>query len=95
MACGFDDLLERLRERINSSVRNGEITERGLARSVGLSQPHMHHVLKGERQFRPEVADRVMRVMGLTIADLMQDGGQAPRRPPSSQPLARRATASR
>lgn len=40
-----DRLLSHLRER----VRNGELTERGLALSVGISQPHIHRVLKGDK----------------------------------------------
>lgn len=40
-----DRLISHLREKI----RNGEVTERGLALNVGISQPHIHRVLKGEK----------------------------------------------
>ncbi len=35
------------------SNSNGELTERGFARSVGISQPHVHNVLKGVRNLSP------------------------------------------
>jgi transcriptional regulator with XRE-family HTH domain len=89
--CGFDELLDRLRKKLQTQVRNGELTERGLARRLGLSQPHMHNILKGVRQFRPEVADRVLKEQGLSIADLLSDE-EIPRRPAGSHRLADRAT---
>jgi predicted transcriptional regulator len=56
-----------LRER----VRSGAVTERGLARLAGVSQPHIHHVLKGKRSFSLEKADQVLRTLGLDILDLI------------------------
>ncbi len=58
-------------------VRNGEITERGLARRTGISQPHIHNVLKGKRFFSWEAADAVLLELGLTVEDLVDDE-QAP-----------------
>ena len=93
--CGFDELLTRLRKRLQTQVRNGELTERGLARRLGLSQPHMHNILKGTRHFRPELADRVLKEQGLSIADLLADD-ESPRKPAGSHRFAdRAATASR
>jgi antitoxin component HigA of HigAB toxin-antitoxin module len=45
-----------LRKRIHS----GELTERSLARITGISQPHMHNVLKGKRLLSLEKADRIL-----------------------------------
>ena len=62
-----DDLLNILRDR----VRNGEITERRLAKMMGISQPHMHNVLKGVRELTPELSDRILKEHRLTIRDLL------------------------
>ncbi len=51
--------MNRLRDR----VRSGEITERGIARETGLSQPHVHNLLKGIRAPSPESADLLMRAV--------------------------------
>jgi plasmid maintenance system antidote protein VapI len=52
-------------------IQNGEYTERGLARLLGISQPQIHHVLKGTRRLQPEFADRVMTRFGVTVLDLL------------------------
>jgi hypothetical protein len=49
-------LLRHLRDKI----RKGEITERSLARITGISQPHLHNVLKGKRLLSTEKADRIL-----------------------------------
>src|SRR5205807_458087 len=45
-------------------------TERGLARILGISQPQIHNVLKGARKLRPELADRLIRQLEMTVLDL-------------------------
>ena len=72
----FEMLLRRLRDRLNQAVRNGDLTERGLARHVGLSQSHIHNVLKGARILSPHVADRMLNRLGLTVMDLLRDEGE-------------------
>ncbi len=67
----FTGMLGRVAEEIRWRVRNGEISERGLARLAGLSQPHVHNVLKGVRVLSPESADRLLRALGLNAADLL------------------------
>jgi hypothetical protein len=69
----FRDLHRRLADYIAMKVRGGEITERGLARRTGISQPHMHNVLKGKRFFSLQSADTVLRELGLTIFDLIRN----------------------
>ena len=59
-------LCRALRER----VHNGELTERGFARKVGLSQSHVHNVLSGSRVLTIRTADRILSGLGITVADL-------------------------
>jgi plasmid maintenance system antidote protein VapI len=65
--CFQNRLTEHLRERVQS----GELTERGLARLIGISQPHMHHVLKGKRDLSPATADRILVTLSLDLMDLL------------------------
>ena len=67
----FATLRQRLLATLRTRVRNGQLTERGLARSVGLSQPHIHNVLKGVRILSPDVADLILRELDLSILDLL------------------------
>jgi len=62
----------RLIESIRARLRNGEITERGFARRLGVSQPHIHNVLKGVRILTPRLADKMMCELGLTLLDLVE-----------------------
>jgi transcriptional regulator with XRE-family HTH domain len=68
----FETLQRRLLTRVKTYVRNGELTERGLARMIGISQPHMHHILKGVRTLSIENADRILRRLDLTVLDLIE-----------------------
>ena len=68
----FETLQHRLLARVRTYVRNGELTERGLARMIGISQPHMHHILKGVRTLSIENADRILRRLELTVLDLIE-----------------------
>jgi hypothetical protein len=68
----FVSVKTRLVVYLHGQLRNGGITERGLATKVGLSQSHIHNVLKGERDLSGEAADRIMEGMGLTVLDLFE-----------------------
>ena len=59
---------------LRSKVRNGETTERGLAKLTGVSQPHMHNVLKGQRLLSGELADLILQRLHLSALDLMERG---------------------
>jgi transcriptional regulator with XRE-family HTH domain len=48
------------------------MTERGLARVTGISQPHIHNVLKGKKLFSAEMSDTVLRGLNLDILDLLE-----------------------
>ena len=65
------DLYERLVDVARQRIRSGELTERGLSRLCGVSQPHIHNVLKRIRALSPGSADRLMQALGLTLPELV------------------------
>lgn len=67
----FRDLQERLIDIARVRVRGGELTERGLARLSGISQPHMHHVLNHVRLLSPAATDRLMKALDLRVSDVL------------------------
>lgn len=67
----FQELQGRLIDIARERVRAGQLTERGLARMCGLSQPHMHNVLKRIRMLSNSSADRLLEALGLTLEDLL------------------------
>ncbi|MCU0229703.1 MAG: hypothetical protein MUF01_18895 [Bryobacterales bacterium] len=67
----FEQLLARLLHEIRRRIENGQLTERGLARRIRISQPHMHHILSGKRGLTPQMADRLLAVLGLAAEDLL------------------------
>jgi AraC-like DNA-binding protein len=77
----FQDLLDSLRRRAAGRIAEGELTERALARRAGISQPHLHNVLKGVRSLTPGVADRLMVSLSLTLADLSAQAATAHQMP--------------
>jgi hypothetical protein len=68
----FADVRNALTAVLRARVRNGELTERGLARLVGVSQPHIHNVLKGVRALSPELSDQILRHLRLSLLDLIE-----------------------
>ena len=67
---GFERLLRRLVKRLAARIANGEFTERGLARLLGISQPHLHHILCGKRSLTPNVADLILASLEWPLGDL-------------------------
>jgi len=67
----FRDLNQRFVRHLRHRVRTGEVTERGLARLAGVSQPHLHHVLNGKRLLSSEMADKIMRRLKIDLLDLL------------------------
>lgn len=51
-------------------IHNGELTERGFARLIGISQPHVHNVLKGVRNLSPEIFDLILKYFHISLLDL-------------------------
>lgn len=70
-AKSFADLQAQLLQRIWAIVNSGELTVRGLAARANISQPHLHHILHGQRQLTLATADQLLQVMGWTLADLL------------------------
>lgn len=68
----FRELQRRLVAHLRTLVRSGDATERGLARLTGVSQPHMHHVLNGQRLLSLEMADQVITQLHLDLLDFIE-----------------------
>jgi predicted transcriptional regulator len=68
----FEQLHSRLIDHLVQRVRSGEITERGLSRLTGVSQPHIHNVLKGKRLLSLSKADGILRELHLDVLDLLE-----------------------
>ncbi|MEZ5356743.1 MAG: XRE family transcriptional regulator [Bryobacteraceae bacterium] len=71
---GVEDLLNKILETIRARIRNGEFTERALARRMAVSQAHMHNVLKGVRSLTPPLADRLTAELGISLTALIGHG---------------------
>jgi plasmid maintenance system antidote protein VapI len=69
----FETLLGRLIFAANLRIKNGEYTERGLARILGISQPQMHNVLKGARTLHADLADRLLWKLGVSVLHLFEE----------------------
>jgi predicted transcriptional regulator len=67
----FGELQKRFILHLRSRIRNGELTERGLARLTGISQPHIHNVLKGHRSLSPDLADVILTRLNFDLMDLI------------------------
>jgi plasmid maintenance system antidote protein VapI len=65
------EIQQRLVAHLQLLVRNGELTERGLAQRIGASQPHIHNVIQGKRLASPALMDRILRGIGLRLADFL------------------------
>jgi transcriptional regulator with XRE-family HTH domain len=68
----FQEFQDRLVSVLRSRLQNGELTERRLARLTGISQPHVHNVLKGKRILSLRAADRILHRLGLSVLDLLR-----------------------
>jgi hypothetical protein len=66
----FQDAQLRLLTYVRDRIHNGELTERGFARMIGMSQPHMHNVLKGVRNLSIGVSDSILNIFHMSILDL-------------------------
>lgn len=71
MPLDFRELHLRLVVHLRERVRSGEVSERGLARVLGVSQPHLHNVLKGKHFFSVMTADKILRQLHLDLLDLI------------------------
>lgn len=74
----FQDLQGKLIGIARERIQAGELTERGLARMCGISQPHMHNVLKTVRFLSTEALDRLMHALNVRVADLLWGESKEP-----------------
>lgn len=56
-------------------LRGGWETARGFSRRAGLSQPHLANWLAGRKGLSLESCDDVLRVLGLSLAELLSRRG--------------------
>ena len=70
----FHDLHQLLLEELRQRVHSGAATERGLARLSGVSQPHLHNVLKGKRKLSLRKADGVLHRLQIDLLQLIESG---------------------
>ena len=70
----FREQHRRLVAHLHALVSSGDATERGLARVTGVSQPHMHNVLKGKRLLSMDMADQVLARLHLDLLDFIEPG---------------------
>jgi len=68
----FQELERRFIELLRRRIRSGELTERRLAKMAGISQPHVHNVLKGKRIFSLAMADSILHVLRVDLLDLIE-----------------------
>jgi transcriptional regulator with XRE-family HTH domain len=68
----FLDAQLRLLTYVRDRIHNGELTERGFARLIGMSQPHVHNVLKGVRNLSISIStsDSILNIFHMSILDL-------------------------
>ena len=69
---GFRQLQARLVMTLRDRIRSGELTERGAARLPGLSQPHIHNVLKEKRCLSLDAADTILLAVKMDTVDLFE-----------------------
>ena len=67
----FDVLRARLVQQVRLRINNGEFTERGLSRILGISQSQTHNVLKGARSLQMKLADQILARLGISATDLL------------------------
>jgi transcriptional regulator with XRE-family HTH domain len=67
----FGSMHGRLLEMVRERVRNGQMTERRLGRLTGVSQPHIHNVLKGVRFLSTELADQILEQLEIAPTELL------------------------
>jgi len=66
----LSELVEAVLAHIRRRVNNGEWTERGLAVRLGVSQPHLHNVLKGERSASVGLMDLLISRLSIDLLAL-------------------------
>lgn len=71
MAVTFEILKGLLIRYVTLRVRNGDCTERQLAKLVGVSQPQLHNVLKGARPLKQQLGDALLKHFQIGLLELV------------------------
>jgi hypothetical protein len=66
----IQDAQRKLLTHVRDRIHNGELTERGFARMIGISQPHAHNVLKGRRKLSSQIFDLILKTFNMSLLDL-------------------------
>jgi transcriptional regulator with XRE-family HTH domain len=66
----FHVLQARILSVARAKLQDGHFTERGLARHLGVSQPHIHNVLCGVRPVTPQLLEIMLDGFQLSLLDL-------------------------
>jgi len=74
----FEVVGNRLIRFVALRIRNGDRTERQLAKLVGVSQPQLHNVLKGARPLKRELADALLAHFQISLLDLVEPDEESP-----------------
>jgi hypothetical protein len=74
------DLQQRLLAVLRKRMQNGDLSERSLAFLTGISQPHIHNVLKGDRILSLSATDLILRRIQIGVEDLLTAGDNVTRR---------------
>jgi hypothetical protein len=67
----IQDAQRKLLTHVRDRIHNGDLTERGFARLIGISQPHAHNVLKGVRSLSPQIFDSILKTFKMSLLDLV------------------------
>ncbi len=86
----FHSLHARLLDSVRWRVENGELTVRRLARLMDVSQSHLQNILTGVRGLSTDKADRLLRVLDLSVLDLILEEPPPPVPIPWVKPKPRR-----
>jgi transcriptional regulator with XRE-family HTH domain len=73
MAVNFEVVKGLLIRFVTLRIRNGDCTERQLARLVGVSQSQLHNVLKGVRPLKESLADALLKHFQIGLLDLLSE----------------------
>ena len=73
----FSTMRQSLLREVRRRIHNGEFTERSLARRLGVSQPHLHNVLKGVRKLSLELADHIVVRLDIPLSRLLPEEDQS------------------
>lgn len=77
-ADGFHRLFDALLSHVRGRIGGGELSERGFARLMGYSQPHVHNVLAGVRRMNARFADDLLGALGLSLEELSNSTARRP-----------------